>query len=643
MKCCSLIFMLWVILPAARGQTRHPGGVTGAIKWYSTDTSVASPHLRNQLDSSNSLLSVDNAAITSLNFHPALVFSGGSPLRINLGNRDLRSASYFTVYQTLDTAGENSIWHMTSNQQTSLVLTTDRMADLSVYKYMNYKDVVRANPKVNIYVQHKDDSIAPTNQWWNIGVKPAAPQLPIVNFKGLVPEVIAYDRVLNIDERLQVASYLALKYGITITEPGATYLNSNGDKIWSGYDYPTWHRNIAGICRDDSSGLYQRIAGSSNTPGLLTISTKESLINNSYLLWGDNGKPLAAGEPIAGLPALLQKTWLMKSYGNAQPFTTDVLLDTKAVDAALPIHPVYWLVIDATGKGKFNTADVEFIKMDNLDRQGKALFKNVRWDKDGSGKDVWGIIAGQELLLATAIDQPACTSPGTGSMQVKILGGQAPYQLTIQKNGSLLMNKMIADATLRVSITDLAAGKYILYVKDAAQRTYTDSFYINNEDGPLPVSIDANYKLQGGRTVRLNAAENMPDDISWEWSGPSGFQSFNPQVNITAPGTYTLRSTKNGCSNVQDIKVTTIPDNVLYDITVYPNPSPASYNARITLDKPAAVTMSVYGPDGKMISTQKGNERAHYLFTGELATAGVYQLVFTSGLSKATKTLVIAK
>jgi hypothetical protein len=634
--------MLWVILPAARGQTCHPGGVTGAIKWYSTDTAVASPGLRNQLDSNYSVVGVEHATVTSLNFHPALVFSG-NPLRIDLGDRDLRSSSYFTVYQTLDTAGENSIWHMTSNQQTSLVLTTDRMADLSVYKYMNYKDVVRANPKVNIYVQHKDDSIAPTNQWWNIGVKPAAPQLPIVNLKGLVPEIIAYDRVLNSTERLQVASYLALKYGITITEPNATYLNSNADKVWDGYDYPAWHRNIAGICRDDSSGLYQTIAGSSNAPGLLTLNTKETLTNNTFLLWGDNGKPLATGEPISGLPALLQKTWLMKTYGNAQPFTTDLLLDTKAVDAALPIHPVYWLVIDPTGKGKFNTAGVDFIKMDNLDGQGKALFKNVRWDKDGSGKDVWGIVAGQELMLAAAIHQPGCTSPGTGSMAVKILGGQAPYQLIIQKNGGPLMNSMVADAAARINITDLATGKYRLLVTDAAQRTYTDSFYINNEDGPLPVSIDANYTLRGGRTLKLNAAEDMPDGVSWEWSGPSNFQSFNPQVNITAPGTYTLRSSKNGCSNVQDIKVTAIPDNVLYDITVYPNPSPASYNARITLDKPAAVTMSVYGPDGKMITVQKGNERAHYLFTGELTTAGVYRLVFTSGLSKATKTLVIAK
>ncbi len=34
----------------------------------------------------------------------------------------------------------------------------------------------------------------------------------------------------------------------------------------------------------------------------------------------------------------------------------------------------------------------------------------------------------------------------------------------------------------------------------------------------------------GGASLKLNAAENMPDALSWEWSGPENFQSYNPQV-----------------------------------------------------------------------------------------------------------------
>jgi hypothetical protein len=217
MKTPSLLFLLWLVNLAVKGQSVHavnPGGVPGAIQWYCTDTAVAPPGLRNQLAGSDHWLSVPNARLASLNFHPALNINGNQSLRVHLGARDLNSVSYFTVYQSLDTAAENSIWHITNEQQTTLILTTDRMADLPAYQYMNYKAVVRSQPKVNVYVHHKEkDSTAVTDQYWNIGIKPATPNLPIVNFKGLIPEFIAYDKVLNSRERLQVASYLALKYG----------------------------------------------------------------------------------------------------------------------------------------------------------------------------------------------------------------------------------------------------------------------------------------------------------------------------------------------------------------------------------------------------------------------------------------------
>jgi hypothetical protein len=642
MKACSLLFMLVGLTFAVRSQSRHPGGVQGAIVWYSTDSSEKNPALRSRLEGQNDLLTSGNATIATLNYHPSLVFNGLAPLRVQLGSRDLRSASFFTVYQSLDTSGENSIWHFTKNQNTSLVLTTDRMADLSVYRYMNYTDVVRDQPKVNVYVQHKEkDSFTVTDQWWNIGIKPVSPQLPVSNFKGLVPEIIAYDRVLNSRERLQVASYLSIKYGITLTEPGATYLNSAGETIWDGYDYPSWHRNIAGLARDDASGLNQIIATGSNMPGLLTIASKNALPDNSFLLWGDNGRPLTAAERIAGFPQMLQKTWLVKPYGNS--FTTDLLLDTKPVDAKLPVKPVYWLAIDPSGQGKFSAATTIFKKMDKLDAQGRAYFNNINWDNDGSGKDVWGIIAGTELLLASVINQPKCTDPASGSLQIKILGGQAPFQLLVQNAAGLFISQRVENAASPLIVNNLGSGKYFFILKDAAQHLYSDSFYIDNQDLPTASSINEHYIIPAGRALQLNAAENMPGGLSWEWSGPDNFQSFNPQVKITQPGLYTLRCTKNGCYNQQDIRVTAEQANILYDVTVFPNPAPHVFRARITLDKPAPVTMTVYSPEGKVISAQKGNGRANYLFAGDLKTAGTYEIVFISGLSKTTKRLVIVK
>jgi hypothetical protein len=644
MRIYTWLSLLCIPVMSLKAQAVHPGGVPGAIQWYCTDATVTSPGLRNLLATSAPPLPVAHAGVGLLNFHPALTVNGSQPLQVNLGYGDWRSVSLFTVYQSTDTATENSIWHLTNDQQTTLILTTDRMADLSDYQYMNFKDVVRSQPKVNVYVHHKEnDSTTFTNQRWFIGQKPATPPLPVVNFKGLIPEIIAYDKVLNSRERLQVASYLALKYGITLTEPAATYVNSAGVTIWDGYDHPEWHNNIAGICRDDSSGLYQTQAASSNFPNLLTITTQNALTNNSFLLWGDNGKPLTTATRQPGLPLMLQKTWLMKSYVNAASFTTALELDTKAIDATLPVQPVYWLAIDKSGTGTFCAATMEFVKMNSLERTGKAYFNHVVFDVDGSGKDVWGIIAGQDLLLATTINQPACASPRTGSLQVRILGGEAPFQLTIENNSALLINKKANDANTPVDVSGLPTGKYFLKVTDAGKHSYRDSFYINNHDIPTTTAIEPVYTLTAGRPLQLDAAVEMPNDLTWQWTGPGNYQSSGAKATITAPGLYTVRCSKNGCTNEQDVLIKAPPANILYDITVYPNPSPAAFNARVTLDKPAPVTLSVYNANGKLVYNQKGNNRANYLFTGVLKASGVYELVFTAGLSKTNKRLVIAK
>ncbi|MFT3822795.1 MAG: T9SS type A sorting domain-containing protein [Chitinophagaceae bacterium] len=641
MKPCVLLLSCWCIAVSAWAQSADPGNVKGAFLWYSTDTTGKIPALRSRIAGDTGSLTFSAASVADLNFHPALLLSGKNTLRASLGTRDLRNASYFTVYQGPDTSKEKCIWHITNDQQTTLVLTTDRMADLSAYHYMNYRDVVRDQPKVNIYVQNREsDALTATEQWWNIGTKPSVPELPVADFRGVVPEIIAYDRVLNSRERLQVASYLALKYGITLTEPGATYLNSTAQEVWNGYDYSDWHHNIAGVCRDDAAGLWQQAAGSTNTPGLLTITAKDSLRNNSFLLWGDNGKSLIPADRIAGMPRLLQKTWLMKTFGNVLPFTTDLLLDTKSIDAPLPVQPVYWLVTDSSGKGNFD-ATARFTRMDHIDQKGRVLFKNISWDKDGSGKDVWVIAVAEELLLATTIHQPACALPRNGAITTKIIGGMAPYQLVLKQKNGLLFIKKITDPSGTVEFTSLQAGKYFLTVTDATLRSYADSFYINNTDAPLVTSLAERYTLPANGALQLDAAGNMPDGLSWEWKGPDNFQSGAARVTITQPGLYTLRCTKDGCSSEQELNVVAAHANILYDVTVYPNPSPAAFTARVTLDKPAPVTMEVYTHDGRLIYSRQGVGRSNYLFTGDLRSSGVYELVFTSGLSRANKRLVI--
>lgn len=644
------VAFLWFAGIKSNGQSIQPspGGVKGVSQWYITDVSSGKPKLRSQLANNvDAILPEQNTLQTDqLNFHPSLKFTEKTQLAITLDRKKFTSASYFTVYRATDTTTENNIWHITKNGATGLVLTTKRMADLNAYHYMNYIDLRLREPKVNVYVQQKPKDIAdPFEQTWHIGGKPASPALPITSFSGLLPEIVAYDRVLNGQERLQVASYLAMKYGITLTEPSGTYLNSSGNAVWKGDDYSLYHHNIAALGRDDSSGWVQRMATTSNQPGLLTISTNDTFNNNSFWVWGDNGKPLTPDEKTAGLPQLLKTKWLMVTTGVSKPVATNIVLDTKQIDAPLPAKPVYWLVIDRNGTGNFSHPLTEYIKMTGLDKDEKVHFDGIVWNKYGKGKEAWGLIAAQDLLLSTVISNPDCHTRDQGSLQVKVWGGKLPYQLGVANNTGQVIHQQTINEDVPTVVPNIAAGKYFLKVTDALGGIYTDSFYVNNSDAPQPASIAASYVLPEGGVLKINAADQMPQGLLYSWSGPNNFYSSSPQVNITEVGTYVLTTNRNGCSSQQEVVVTTPPRNVFdgQAIVVYPNPSSGLFTIKISLPEPASVDMAIYDLEGRLLSREKGVGFANYRFTHELTASGVYKLVFWSGESTTTRKLVITR
>lgn len=148
-----------------------------------------------------------------------------------------------------------------------------------------------------------------------------------------IAEVISYSaRKVDSDltqERNRIQSYLAIKYGITLGVNGTSqdYVDSDGTVIWDqsanvGYNY-----DIAGIGRDDASGLIQKQSRSVNNAfdggyraqGILTMgltdiydTNNQNIANNSttftnkqFLTWGNNGADLdlAAAEVSVNMSA----------------------------------------------------------------------------------------------------------------------------------------------------------------------------------------------------------------------------------------------------------------------------------------------------------------------------------------------------
>lgn len=161
-------------------------------------------------------------------------------------------------------------------------------------------------------------------------------------------EVIVYDEDKSANEREKIASYLAVKYGLTLGDPGnpVSYLDANGNTIWSGSG--TYQNDIAGIGRDDASGLNQKQSQSMNnadaivTIGLNTIAATNYDNSNTfandqaYMVWGNDDDEFSGTASDAGtttngenIDVRMKRVWRLTETGSVG--TTRISIDMSSV------------------------------------------------------------------------------------------------------------------------------------------------------------------------------------------------------------------------------------------------------------------------------------------------------------------------
>lgn len=153
------------------------------------------------------------------------------------------------------------------------------------------------------------------------------------DFVGFLGDVIAYEGTLTSTERMQVETYLAIKYGVTIDQSGPTnYVWSDGTSvIWDATINSSHNQDIAGIGRDDASCFSQKQSSSVNTDDILTVGLGSVAASNSenlnsftddsdYLIWGnDGGATNQAGANTADVPNSISermtRVWKVEDTG----------------------------------------------------------------------------------------------------------------------------------------------------------------------------------------------------------------------------------------------------------------------------------------------------------------------------------------
>jgi hypothetical protein len=146
-------------------------------------------------------------------------------------------------------------------------------------------------------------------------------------FKGNISEVIGISSVFATSARQNLESYLAIKYGITLTHD---YTNSASTSI---YPIAGYSNDIAGLGRNDTWKLHQKVSASSNMASgssRVVMATSNDFVNSNldnsrtaltdgqYLIWGHNNGSTATWTATGSAPrdSIVGRVWKVVNTTN---------------------------------------------------------------------------------------------------------------------------------------------------------------------------------------------------------------------------------------------------------------------------------------------------------------------------------------
>lgn len=582
-----------------------------------------------------------------LNFNKALVFDGVNHyMKIPYSLEKLPSFTVFAVYQPADTT-ERGIFGTEKALARKAMLSTKKALgpDEATDKYSESGKI----PVLSTIIQSWSESTE-IGQEAFLSLGSAGRERKHVPFKGTKAEFLVFDRALNFMERLQVETYLSIKYGIPLAN--SNYVSADEKVLWHAENNSGFANRITGIGREDAFNLYQKQSVSAlDTTRLLALSAGAlaptnadnpvTLNNADYLLWGDNGAPLAESKTSGSevLLPVLERRWLMNPAGaTAQQIETQLQLDLKQ----LPKSPLgYWLVINRSAQGDFGADKLEYVQADSISADSVAFFRNIKWDIDQSGADQFGFAKARNLLaVLDNIGQPVCPAPIDGFVSMRVIGGKAPYKYDLSNVAGNYHQKWEGENTGRRD--QLSAGDYTLQVTDADGYTSVRTFTLQ-EPEVLLVELGEDRQLKEGEALVLDATVSVPDfgAVTYQWTGSNGFSSTDARVQISEPGEYTLTVTnQNGCVFTDNIYVRGPHDS---NFMVYPTivQSGDSYQIRVSLPEVAGVSVRVYDLKGVLLQEMQGNGQSDYRFKGAALGRGMYMVVLETSGSLSSKKLFV--
>ncbi len=166
----------------------------------------------------------------------------------------------------------------------------------------------------------------------------SAPEL----MDGQIAEVVITDDELSDADVTKLESYLAIKYGITLNNTAGNYIASDGSTVlWNATSNSTYHNDIAGIGRDDDTGLDQQKSISSHSDAIVIMDKGASFSNDlDYILWGNNdgSATMSTSGATGAFTNILGRRWRAAVTGSPGTVTVRLIFSNTGTATDYGLH-----------------------------------------------------------------------------------------------------------------------------------------------------------------------------------------------------------------------------------------------------------------------------------------------------------------
>lgn len=684
------IVFLVLIVPFSMLFAQTPGGVLGEDLWYKTDAETV---IQNEYDDygPNNYEIIKSGAIQAglFNFNHSLDFGGGN-LNFPYSVEDMKVATIFIVY-TYPEENNLSLIHSEWQSGYNGNGTNEKRFSYTTQK-LDKEDFLLDYPEEE---QEISNALVNTLNWFDFNsthinndmgtggeskVFVGKANDGASNFSGSIPEFIFYRKALSKEERQRIESYLAIKYGITLTS-GVGYYNSNYDEIWEAGNNEKFGNRVFAIGRDDLSGLYQKQSKSSHpendelilNAGELEETNDENIAvfeGSHFIFIGDNNGSDTPAEDIDDWELHpLDRVWLVHPYGEtANTITTELRYDAAHLfdkieqdyDQEFWEDITIWILIDRSAdeqdESSFDLNQVEAYMYDDV--QGdQIVYYGLNWDEDSTGLDQFTFAVGPKMLVDVSLQEMDCEDE-EGNIDVHITFGEPDFDFEIYDENDVLVDSQAGYMQQDISFYELPNGWYTIKVTDFTGYEREETFEVSPTAG-MYINLEDEYVLLPNETLLLDASENVYiENVTYQWYRNDEPFATIPVVEIEKTGVYRVVLTnENGCQVEDttivkdengDYKTTTgtdEPDDSLAKerIRIYPNPTKVNqeFTVEINLLEKQDVLIQIHDYSGSLIHTENLKDISDYKWTHRLFQSGSYLISVTTKNHSLTKKLII--